>query len=43
MKLFSNLNKAIEIVIDEGSRIIKSYKRLDFYIEEIAFGKKKLI
>ena len=40
-RLYANLNRAINIAIDEGERIIKAYRKLDFYIEEIAFGKKR--
>lgn len=43
MKLYANLHRAIKIVLDEGERVIKAYNRLDFYVEEIAFGKKKLL
>ena len=43
MKLYANLHNSVELVLDEGYRIIKRYKKLDFYIEKIAFDKKKLI
>lgn len=40
-KLFSNLEAALDIVLSESERIIKRYRRLEFYIEELSFGKKK--
>lgn len=40
-KLFSNLEIAADLVLTESERIIKRYKKLDFYIEELAFGKKR--
>lgn len=41
MKLYANLHNSIELVLSESERIIKRYKRIEFYIEELAFGRKK--
>lgn len=40
MKLYTNLHNAVKLVLQEGERIIKNYKRLEFYIEELSYGRK---
>ncbi|CDW83657.1 UNKNOWN [Stylonychia lemnae] len=41
MKLYSNLYSSVELVLNEGYRIIKRYRKLDFYLEKLAFDRKK--
>jgi hypothetical protein len=40
-KLYANLFHAEQIVLDEGPKIIKRYRDVDFYLKEIGFGNKK--
>ena len=39
-KLYSNLHYAVKLVKEEGTRIIKRYRRLEYYIEELSFGRR---
>jgi hypothetical protein len=42
-KLYCNLTNSIKLVKQESERIIKRYRKLEFYIEELAFGKKEQV
>ena len=39
MNVLRNLDLAIEIVIQEGSLILKKYDDLSFYLDNIAYGR----
>ena len=39
MRILRNLDLAVEIILDEGSTILKKYERLDFYLNKLANGK----
>ena len=39
MNVLRNLDLAVEIIIQEGSLILKKYDDLSFYMENIAYGR----
>eukprot|EP00353_Schmidingerella_taraikaensis_P002219 CAMPEP_0185598064 /NCGR_PEP_ID=MMETSP0434-20130131/81766_1 /TAXON_ID=626734 ORGANISM="Favella taraikaensis, Strain Fe Narragansett Bay" /NCGR_SAMPLE_ID=MMETSP0434 /ASSEMBLY_ACC=CAM_ASM_000379 /LENGTH=98 /DNA_ID=CAMNT_0028226959 /DNA_START=1427 /DNA_END=1723 /DNA_ORIENTATION=- len=39
MRVLRNLDIAIEIVLQEGSLILKKYNDLQFYLDNIAYGR----
>eukprot|EP00347_Sterkiella_histriomuscorum_P000943 403373932 len=40
MRLYTNLNNSIKLVLEESQKILKRYTRIDVYLDCIAFGRK---